>query len=227
MLILVQKLNSAQNQLEEQDQDEEFVLDDYESDNDNTSGKSSLANLGLSTKAQNLLKSLGIEDPGKEEDNQPVLEGPRIFYCSRTHSQLSQFANELRRVKLPPVIEEESPQSKLESSKGDLSEELKHLTLGSRKNLCINPHVNKLMSNTAINEKCLDLQKPGTPQNHKCPYIPSKDSELLVTQFRDHAISKIRDIEDLGKLGKHLGICPYYASRTAIPESEVSELVRG
>jgi chromosome transmission fidelity protein 1 len=217
-------VNDSQNKYEESDQDEEFVLDDYESDNDTTPGKSGLADLGLSAKAQNLLKSLGIGEKlsKKDDEDGPVLEGPRIFYCSRTHSQLSQFANELRRVKLSPVVEKDRLQSSLESVEENMSEELKHLTLGSRKNLCINPHVNKLKSNTAINEKCMDLQKSGTPQDRKCPYIPSKDSELLVTQFRDHAISKIRDIEDLGKLGKQLGICPYYASRAAIPESEVN-----
>lgn len=40
-------------------------------------------------------------------------------------------------------------------------EELKHLTIGSRKNLCINPKVAKLGSATAINERCLDLQQTG------------------------------------------------------------------
>ena len=40
-------------------------------------------------------------------------------------------------------------------------------------------------------------------------------------EFRDHALAGIRDIEDLAKLGKKMGVCPYYASRAAIKPSEV------
>ncbi len=39
--------------------------------------------------------------------------------------------------------------------------------------------------------------------------------------FRDHVLAKIRDIEELGVLGKKMGICPYYASRATIKPSEV------
>ena len=43
----------------------------------------------------------------------------------------------------------------------------------------------------------------------------------MLNDFRDHALAKIRDIEDLGVLGKKMGICPYYASRPTIQYSEV------
>lgn len=81
-----------------------------------------------------------------------IIPALQIFYCSRTHSQLTQFINELRRVKFPPSF----PQD--ESA---LEEEVKHLSLGSRRNLCINPKVTKLGNPTAINERCLELQRPG------------------------------------------------------------------
>ena len=42
-----------------------------------------------------------------------------------------------------------------------------------------------------------------------------------MTDFRDHALATIRDIEGLAKLGKSLGTCPYYATRSAIKPSEV------
>ena len=42
-----------------------------------------------------------------------------------------------------------------------------------------------------------------------------------MTDFRDHALATIRDIEGLAKLGKSLGMCPYYATRSAIKPSEV------
>lgn len=70
----------------------------------------------------------------------------------------------MRRVKLPPSIalETDDSMNKTRAAEFKLEEELKHLTLGSRKNLCINPKVSKLGSATAINEKCLDLQQPGS-----------------------------------------------------------------
>lgn len=88
----------------------------------------------------------------------------KIFYCSRTHSQLTQFINELRRVKIPGTTTSlvQGPAQEQGAADTGLEEELKHLTLGSRKNLCINPKVSKLGHTTAINERCLELQQPGT-----------------------------------------------------------------
>ncbi len=144
----------------------------------------------------------------------------KIYFCSRTHSQLTQFVQELRRVDLPEVS---WAKEKDASKKRDLEDKVvvKHLPLGSRKNLCINPKVSRLGSAPAINERCLKLQQPETSKDHKCPFIPNKENETLVKDFRDHTLAKIRDIEDLGELGKKIGICPYYASRATIRPSEV------
>jgi chromosome transmission fidelity protein 1 len=147
----------------------------------------------------------------------------KIYYCSRTHSQLTQFITELRRVNLPPTIDNTNAAE--DAEKADImSETLKHLSLGSRKNLCINQKVSALSNVTSINERCLELQQPNTSIDHKCPFLPTKENQTLVNDFRDHAIAKIRDIEDLGKLGKTLGICPYYASRSAVKPSEIVTL---
>ena len=43
-------------------------------------------------------------------------------------------------------------------------------------------------------------------------------------QFRDNALATIPDIEDLHQLGKSLAVCPYYASRTALPGAEIITL---
>ena len=169
-----------------------------------------------------------------EEEDGIVEDEMKIFYCSRTHSQISQFVNELRRVKLPPSVPPDiapdavGPDSKpAKNTDQDETgiEELKHLTLGSRKNLCINATVAKPgagASATSITERCLELQQPSTPKDKKCRFMPSKDNEVLMNDFRDHALAKIRDIEDFGKLGKKIGICPYYATRAAIKPAEVS-----
>jgi chromosome transmission fidelity protein 1 len=225
-------LQKLQDRDEESIGEAEFLLDDYESDNDSKQNSSSaldLPDLGLSADTQKLLKKLGLSANGglQEAEEEPDDEGVKIFYSSRTHSQLAQFAAELRRVKMPPVIDPDPPDSQdaVQENSLALSEEFRHLTLGSRKNLCINPRVNKLSSANAINEKCLDLQKSGTSTDQKCSFLPNKDNKVLTNQFRDHAVAKIRDIEDLGDLGKKLGICPYYASRPAISISEVRTAV--
>ena len=159
-----------------------------------------------------------IEKPNANEEEVDLRDEIKIFYCSRTHSQLTQFANEVRRVKIPISVAQEQ----VLGTEGSLAEEVKHLTLGSRKNLCINSQVSRLGSTVAINERCLELQKPKISSDHKCAFLPNKENESLVNEFRDHALAKVRDIEDLGLLGTKLRICPYYASRAAIKPSEVS-----
>ena len=101
-----------------------------------------------------------------------------------------------------------------------MAEEIKHLSLGSRKNLCVNKDVRRLHSTVAINERCLELQQSKTAKA-RCSFLPNKENQTLVHQFRDYTLAKIRDIEDLGRLGEKLGICPYYASRATIKTSEV------
>lgn len=66
----------------------------------------------------------------------------QIYFTSRTHSQLSQFQNELRKTKF--------------------AETIRTIPLGSRQNLCINDKVRASCSAVdALNDKCLDLQKAG------------------------------------------------------------------
>lgn len=204
----------------EGDHEAQFALDDYESDQESASitRATEFDNSGLSAETQALMDRLGyITGETKTEDGQAIDE-TKIFFCSRTHSQLTQFSSELSRVKMPPAITMED-----DSSNGEMegvTEDVKHLTLGSRKNLCINPKVSRLGNATAINERCLELQQ-STSRECRCPSMPTKDNEALLNDFRDHALAKIRDIEDLGVLGKKLGVCPYYASRPATKFCEV------
>ena len=186
---------------------------------------SSNSAFGLSAETQALVEKLGMPSgEDAKDDLDEATDELKIFYCSRTHSQLTQFSNELRRVHLPPALPPLGPPIEKSPLDGPtkLEETLKHLTLGSRKNLCINPKINRLGNATTINERCLELQQPGTSADHRCQYLPSKENEALVHDFRDNTMAKIRDIEDLGSLGKKLGICPYYASRSTIRPSEVS-----
>ncbi|KAJ5154120.1 uncharacterized protein N7500_009559 [Penicillium coprophilum] len=204
--------------------DDQFVLDDYDSDTDNPNKQIKSANSdGLSASTLALLERFQGKFSANKEKEDDGDDEIKIFFCSRTHSQLSQFAGELRRVTFPSSIPSEiDPESKNDLSK--LEEKVKHLSLGSRKNLCINSKVRALENNTAINEKCLDLQQAGVAADKKCSFIPSKDDEALALEFRDHTLATVKDIEDIAQVGKKLGICPYYASRPVIKHSEIVTL---
>ena len=54
--------------------------------------------------------------------------------------------------------------------------------------------------------------------------MPGAENLKLTHQFRDTALATLPDIEDLYRIGKELQVCPYYASRTAIPGAEVVTL---
>ncbi|KAJ5233479.1 uncharacterized protein N7469_005245 [Penicillium citrinum] len=207
------------------DDESQFVLDDYDSDAEERQKTSqSIGVDGLSASTLALLEKykgqFTSQKPDKDDDED---DSVKIFYCSRTHSQISQFAGELRRVAFPSSLPSD-PETEGKSDLSKLEERIKHLSLGSRKNLCINPKVQALGNSTAINERCLDLQQPGVAAEKKCSYLPSKDDEALMLQFRDHALATVKDIEDIGKVGKQIGICPYYASRSVIKHSEIVTL---
>lgn len=213
---------------EDPSDDTEFELAEYNSDDEG--GRATLHPVsndgnGFSASTLALLEQLKGPSADAAPDAEPV-EGVKIFYCSRTHSQLTQFAHELRRVALsfPSSVPPGAGTGSKDPSpvEVDIEEGVKHLSLGSRKNLCINPKVSSLGNPIAINERCLDLQKPGVAAEDKCPFIPSKDNETQVNKFRDHTLATVSDIEDIGKLGKEHSICAYYASRSVIEHSEVN-----
>ncbi|KAK3058279.1 ATP-dependent DNA helicase chl1 [Extremus antarcticus] len=196
--------------------EDQYLLDDYDSDDE--VAKQTNGDVGFSSETTKLMEKLGmLQAVGSEQKNEESCEELKVFFCSRTHSQLSQFVGELKRVRLPPGLPPEE-------NTVDVIEELKHLTLGSRRSLCINPKVAKLSNQTAINERCIELQQPSTSAEHKCPFLPKKDDQDTTLDFRDHALANIRDIEDLAAVGTKLRVCPYYASRPAIVPAEVVTL---
>jgi chromosome transmission fidelity protein 1 len=102
------------------------------------------------------------------------------------------------------------------------TETVKHIPLSSRQRLCINPSVSRLGSLSAINDRCAELQQPKTKE--KCAFVPNADNLSNTHRFRDTALATLPDIEDMFQIGKTLQVCPYYASRTAIPGAEVITL---
>ncbi|XP_076158449.1 ATP-dependent DNA helicase DDX11 isoform X1 [Alosa pseudoharengus] len=137
----------------------------------------------------------------------------KIYYCSRTHSQLAQFVHEVQKSPFGPTVS--------------------LVSLGSRQNLCINPEVLRLGSTPLINERCMEMQK----NKHDKPEKPAEDEakrrrgvvkatcpfsgfEKLMT-MRDEVLVEVRDIEQLVQLGRKTHTCPYYSTRKAIPAAQL------
>jgi hypothetical protein len=132
------------------------------------------------------------------------LHFPQIFYCSRTHSQISQFIHEIKRTCYSSV---------------------RCISLASRAHMCINPEINSSRSDSTISEKCLDLQRTASvpkeidgvvaePKKRRrsssgsktCPFHCAAKEK----RFVEHSFGKIRDIEELVELGSQIKSCPYY-----------------
>jgi chromosome transmission fidelity protein 1 len=140
----------------------------------------------------------------------------QIFYCSRTHSQLSQFVKEIQ--------------------KSPFSDSVRLVSLASRNIMCINDAVKRLGSNALINERCLEMQKSGKKkqkndediveektkrmkkgEGEKCPFY----RQTAIEKLRDQALLRVLDIEELAGHGRRLNACPYYASRHAATDAQI------
>ncbi|XP_050231803.1 uncharacterized protein LOC126680681 isoform X2 [Mercurialis annua] len=190
--------------------DEDFLLEEYESDD----GEGGTTGTGrLKRKGGGLVSSSSDEEKEKDGyDNEEEAKDFRVYFCSRTHSQLSQFIKELR--------------------KTSFANEITVVCLGSRKNMCINEEVLKLGNATRINERCLELQnkkKTDVPKiksismegrarrSKVTPGCPMLRKHKLQRQFRDEISHEgALDIEDLVRVGRSIGTCPYYGSRSMI-----------
>ncbi|KAK6914888.1 ATP-dependent helicase, C-terminal [Dillenia turbinata] len=197
--------------------DEEFLMDEYESEDEEGNGRTLKRKVG--GPHVSVCSSSDEDGEDKEESDEDVEEEAtlKVYFCSRTHSQLSQFVRELR--------------------KTAFASELKVVSLGSRKNFCINEDVLKLGSSTRINERCLELQNlkkskiskiknlgaggrlRRTKASSGCPMLRKHQ---LQKEFRNEISQQgPMDIEDLVKLGRRIGTCPYYGSRSEVPAAEL------
>ncbi|XP_078804887.1 ATP-dependent DNA helicase DDX11 isoform X2 [Oryzias latipes] len=190
---LLQLSKEDQAEAPEDQEDEEHIVAEYESDDDSKSRS----------------RLLGRDD--EEEDELVEEHVTKIYYCSRTHSQLAQFVHEVQ--------------------KSPFSKDISLVTLGSRQNLCINEEVRRLGSIQRINDRCMEMQKnkhekqrpedgakrKRGPAKSVCPF--NKASALQ--QMRDEVLGTVYDIEQLIKVGKDIHSCPYYATRLAIPPAKL------
>uniref|UniRef100_A0A8C7RWQ5 DEAD/H (Asp-Glu-Ala-Asp/His) box helicase 11 n=1 Tax=Oncorhynchus mykiss TaxID=8022 RepID=A0A8C7RWQ5_ONCMY len=174
--------------------EEELIVAEYESDDE--------------SKTKN--KFCG----GDDDDEDDLLEEhvTKIYYCSRTHSQLAQFVHEVQ--------------------KSPFSQDISLVPLGSRQNMCVNEEVRRLGSVQRINDRCMEMQKNKHDQRPKeveggkrkrgapkavCPYVGAQGLQTL----RDTVLGAVRDIEQLLSLARETRSCPYYATRLAIPPAQL------
>ncbi|KAI8058558.1 helicase C-terminal domain-containing protein [Syncephalis plumigaleata] len=190
----------------------DFLLDDVNDNNKNKNNTESNEqhehDTYLTNDVRSLMAQLDAHDEAilsassiKQVQQALATDVTKIFYCSRTHSQLAQFVEELRKTKYASQIQ--------------------CVSLGSRQSLCINPAVRSLSSVARINDRCLELRTKGVKD--KCPYYDQPHSDIYQS-FTNHLQDAIHDIEELTQLGRELKACPYFGVRQSIPECQLITL---
>jgi chromosome transmission fidelity protein 1 len=119
-------------------------MSEFESDSEDSKARSSKQLETLrrqySHNNDNFDNDIAEDAGGSEEED--VCERQKIIIASRTHSQLAQLVSELKKT----------------AYVGDA----KVISLGSRRQMCINKDVQRLRSVQRMNDKCKDLLKSAS-----------------------------------------------------------------
>ncbi|KAK0610954.1 helicase C-terminal domain-containing protein [Immersiella caudata] len=215
-----QRVDEGRARKKEVDEEREFWIGEMDGDDDVPSDDP-LSMLSKETRELMSRVGMGRAQAEEEEDEGEQEDEIKIYYTSRTHSQLTQFISELRRPVFPPSVPADTISGSKEGGKPP-AETVKQVPLSSRQKLCINPSVARLGSLSAINDRCTELQQ--SKSKGRCAFMPNAENLKETHKFRDAVFATLPDIEDMHQIGKGLQVCPYYASRTAIPGAEVITL---
>ena len=148
-------------------------------------------------------------DAGSANDKKPP-KVPRVYYATRTHSQIQQVVRELKRTAYRPAM----------------------VVLGSRDHYCIHPSVRKRGRN--INEECKQLLERGvrggggSGESSGAPFAEdtgrgcgySHGAMKLAGNVSRQGAEPL-DIEDLVVAGKKSRACPYFAAKHAAEGAEL------
>ncbi|KAJ2772430.1 hypothetical protein IWQ56_001378, partial [Coemansia nantahalensis] len=138
------------------------------------------------------LTSADIEVLKEARENLDVPK-PRIYFGSRTHRQVAQLVDELRR-KTPY--------------------RLRTAMLGSRSQTCL---LNEASEVDAVDEMCRDLL-----DSSGCSFFSRTQKLAGSHHLQAGGELEIWDLEDIVELGRKVGGCPYYAARSLAESAELT-----
>ncbi|PBK75042.1 DNA repair helicase [Armillaria solidipes] len=156
----------------------------------------------------------------------------KIYYASRTHSQLTQIIPEMKRLKLFPVNNQSTyssaalPRKRVAEESDDeidIDSAISYsrtVSLSSRKQLCINDELRAKKKD--LDEGCRELL--NEKGDKRCQFLPPIGDDCRMTEFRDQILASPKDIEDLATAGRIVNLCSYFGSRRAIPQAELVTL---
>lgn len=128
---------------------------------------------------------------GSSSTTNAMMGVPKVIYASRTHSQISQAMQELKRTGYS---------------------HMKAAVIGSRDQLCIHPDLAK-----ESNANKIQLCKIKVT-SRVCHFHNRLDSQKDNPEFREN---RVLDIEELVRIGKKLKCCPYFASKELVEDAEI------
>ncbi|KDQ62233.1 hypothetical protein JAAARDRAFT_122516 [Jaapia argillacea MUCL 33604] len=143
----------------------------------------------------------------------------KIFYASRTHSQLSQVLSELKKLKQGHLSPTTIPEDEGQINPDMVRSATRTVSLGSRKQLCINESI--ISQRLDLDEACRHLLTEKSDK--RCPHLPPAGDPPLF-ELRDQILASPKDIEELAHLGRLSQTCPYFGSRSAIDQAELVAL---
>ncbi|XP_063237440.1 regulator of telomere elongation helicase 1 homolog isoform X1 [Bacillus rossius redtenbacheri] len=116
---------------------------------------------------------------------------PKIIYASRTHAQLTQAVQELKRTRYAHV---------------------KVAVLGSRDQMCIHPEVSAMNNTNKVHFCHIKVS------SRSCHFYNNVDTAKESSALKDGGIL---DIEDLVKVSRKMQCCPYYVAKAVKDSADI------
>ncbi|TXT12554.1 uncharacterized protein COLE_02964 [Cutaneotrichosporon oleaginosum] len=137
----------------------------------------------------------------------------KLIYCSRTVPEIEKALAELKRL------------MEYREEQGANEREFRGLGLTSRKNLCLNPEVNKQKKGKVVDSMCRDLTSSyacerGRAEPGSVP-LCSWHEELNNYETGNLIPPGVWTLDDVKKYGQDKGVCPYFTIRRMMPFVDV------